>query len=247
MIKLYLLLTCMAFSSVGHATELKLDERMPVSALSMQASSKTELLLNLEKPQRLQVQGDEHSAFQTWWLLLIPAFLFFTYLGWLCAHWVAQRREQQPTFPTEKIVSLNDMEKKVDEVSQRRVEVEHAQVKKPKRERKVLRKRVCNSDEEIGFDVNDLNKAYSYHFFGKSKEMLELMQRAYKYDPFDLNLYIVSMKILSESDKPSESLIRLLRTGLFLLRTKRPMIWKEVTKHGKQFLPDLEDWDWKPE
>ncbi|MDQ6953110.1 MAG: hypothetical protein Q9M15_06265 [Mariprofundaceae bacterium] len=69
-----------------------------------------------------------------------------------------------------------------------------------------------------------------------------ILEQAFRYDPYDLTPYLMSIRIMSESERPLPDLGRLLRTGVFLLRTKNPKLWKELSQNGHEYLPDWEDW-----
>ncbi|MDQ6995339.1 MAG: hypothetical protein Q9M18_07065 [Mariprofundaceae bacterium] len=61
--------------------------------------------------------------------------------------------------------------------------------------------------------------------------------------PFDmLDIHKAYRCFLSESDRSLPQLERLFRTGIFLLRSKKNNLWKEVSKQGMESLPNWKDW-----
>ena len=88
----------------------------------------------------------------------------------------------------------------------------------------------------------DVHKAYRCFLFERDKKMLMILEQAFRYDPYDLTPYLMSIRIMSESKRPLPDLGRLLRTGVFLLRTKNPKLWKDLSQHGHEHLPDWKDW-----
>jgi len=220
----------------SYAMELTLDERIPHSQKKEPTSPPQK---NVAIPPETATYTPampvkETADFHFWWLLLLPAILCTLCLGWFIGHIKNQKKSpQEPAFfkySTHKKRTTSKDEKSLSQKT---------------KQRQNARKKQINPDDI--FDFSDLNKAYSNHRFGRKKDMLDIMHKAFKHDPFDLNIYIISLTILSESDEPSLELTRLLRTGLFLLRTKRPFIWEEVAKKGRDLMPDLEDWSWSPE
>ncbi|MDQ6990893.1 MAG: hypothetical protein Q9M11_04085 [Mariprofundaceae bacterium] len=60
------------------------------------------------------------------------------------------------------------------------------------------------------------------------KKILAILEQAFRYDPDDSNPYLMSICIVSESAHPLPHLEYLFRMGIFLLRSKRNNLWKEI-------------------
>ncbi|MDQ6954139.1 MAG: hypothetical protein Q9M20_01680 [Mariprofundaceae bacterium] len=256
---IYRLLCLLMLSSPLHAMELLLDERIPVSQQSASAAqslkntaapadgsflpreikraSLTEKHMPIDLPHVKQDEYTKSSVFHLWWLLLLPAVLLALCLGWFIGHF----KNQQENRP-KKLVMRQAAQKNNHALIAKSIKKKNDR-SQLKRRQSVRRKSL---QAEVVFDFSELNKAYNCHRFGRHQDMMEIMHRAFKYDPFDLNIYILSLTILAESDEPSIELTRLLRTGLFLLRTKRPFVWEDVAEKGRDLMPDLEDWSWTP-
>jgi len=237
-----LLLLCLCISCVGHATELKLDEQVPVSQLSKPAvSDDVSKVSKVEKLEYLPIQSDAQEKVRYWWLLIIC--MFFLVVAGGIIYWLGykknERKEPLDIQPTD----LEGVESAVLRAAAIRKLVKESQAKTELSSEGY----VSSSDASNIFRHEDLKKAYKYHKIGKQKKVMEIMNLAFRYDAFDFSIYAMSMRILAESDKGFPELERLLKTGLFLLRTKRPVLWKEVALKGNHLLPDLEDWGWKPE
>jgi len=68
---------------------------------------------------------------------------------------------------------------------------------------------------------------------------------ALRSEPYNLDAYVVALKILSKYQTPQ--LIGLVRGGLQLLRLKNPRLWCDVAEQGRKLAPEIEDWDDAPE
>lgn len=67
---------------------------------------------------------------------------------------------------------------------------------------------------------------------------------ALRSEPYNLDAYVVALKILSKYQTPQ--LIGLVRGALQLLRLKNPRLWHDVAKQGRQLAPEIENWEDEP-
>ena len=160
------------------------------------------------------------ASFQLWWLAGIPSIFMLMGLGWLLARTLEQQKRGKEVHA---IAPTNETPSTITHAP-------HHNSYRPSR-------------SDHNFDLLDTRLAYHYFSFGKIDAMLEIMQQAYRYDPFDLHLYQLSIRMLSESEQAIPELETLLRTGLFLLRSKRPSLWRAVAQIGAKKLPTFEDWN----
>ena len=235
-IKYYALVLCFCFACSAYALDLRLDEHISHSQLAEPVASKP--VTELEQGSMVKHTS---ALRQLWWLL--PVCAFFLLFGWLFRYWQDRRSEKAHARVEVQPASLDDMEVAAVRAAEIRTAVQSSQQVKSRSSKK---RRVRDTEPDPQFDHAELKKVYIYHRLGKKQEVMDIMNLAFRHDPFDFSIYDISMRILAESDEELPELQRLFQTGLFLLRSKRPMLWKEVAVKGRALLPDLEDWSWEP-
>ena len=164
---------------------------------------------------------------QWWWLLLIPALLLCMLAGWFLGQY-KERRQHHHDSDAPKALPVITPEINTKNVAQTQKKSIHQQkAYQPKHEVQTL----------------DVYKAYRFFLFRKYDDAIKILHDVYQLDPFDANPYLMSIRILSESERPLPELERLLKTGAFLIRNKHPALWQEVASSGREFLPDWDLWD----
>ncbi|MDT8375785.1 MAG: hypothetical protein RQ867_03490 [Mariprofundaceae bacterium] len=87
-----------------------------------------------------------------------------------------------------------------------------------------------------------LRQAYNLHRFAMYDHALNKYRQAFQSSPYDLNTYLVGIKIISEMEEPNMQFVRFLQAGISNLREEHPAIWKEVAKYGREKAPELDQW-----
>jgi len=237
---LYGLMLCclMGTSAVAkpHHFELQMDEQIHAATASIapipnkkQASTSTSTSIS-KVP---SIQTPVEQSFQLWWLLAVPCLLLLIALGWLLGSYV-ERRNQRPLKNSPRIMKKEDS--LPASMDNKEPHLQTVQLSTPQ-----TIKRTPHESAEP-FDMLDVHKAYRCFLFSRYDKMFSILEQAFRYDPYDMMPYLMSMRILSESEDELLDLKRLLRTALFLLYSKKPETWKEVAQHGREWLPEWEDW-----
>jgi len=87
-----------------------------------------------------------------------------------------------------------------------------------------------------------LKQTYNLHRFAMYDSALKKYKLAFQASPYDLNTYLVGIKIISEMDEPNKKFIQFLLTSVDKLRKKHPAIWQEVVKYGHEKAPAIVQW-----
>lgn len=118
--------------------------------------------------------------------------------------------------------------------------------KSPKRSGRpeLRRKAVAGREHHTLKESGDLAKAKKLMMHGYYNRAEQHAISALRSEPYNLEAYVVALKILSVYQTPQ--LIGLIRGGLQLLRLKNPYLWREVAAQGRKLAPDIEDWDDDP-
>jgi len=95
-------------------------------------------------------------------------------------------------------------------------------------------------------DSECLNQAYNLHRFAMYDGALNKYKQAFQSSPYELNTYLVGIKIISEMEEPDQQFVQFLQSGIAKLRTKRPAIWNEVARYGQEKAPGLYQWQLAP-
>jgi len=98
--------------------------------------------------------------------------------------------------------------------------------------------------DQLASATGDLAKAKKLLAHGYYNQAEHYAISAIRSEPFNLDAYVVALRILSFYQTPQ--LIGLIRGGLQLLRLKKPYMWREVAEHGRKLAPEIEDWDDDP-
>jgi len=106
------------------------------------------------------------------------------------------------------------------------------------------RKAVAGREHHALKEAGDLARAKKLMAHGYYNRAEQHAISALRSEPYNLEAYIVALKILSVYQTPQ--LIGLIRGGLQLLRLKNPYLWREVAAQGRKLAPDIEDWDDDP-
>jgi len=88
-----------------------------------------------------------------------------------------------------------------------------------------------------------LKQAYNLHRFAMYDHALKKYKHAFQTCPYDLNTYLVGIKIISEMDEPNQKFIHFLQMSIKKLHAKHPKIWQEVAKYGQEKTPQLMPWE----
>lgn len=91
-------------------------------------------------------------------------------------------------------------------------------------------------------DSTFLNQAYNLHRYAMYDHALNKYKQAFQSSPYELNTYLVGIKIISEMDEPNKQFIQFFLAGIARLREKHPAIWHEVAKYGREKAPSLDQW-----
>ncbi|MDQ6974026.1 MAG: hypothetical protein Q9M10_04005 [Mariprofundaceae bacterium] len=217
-------LSCVMILTSAEAFELTMDEQLPAHVPSaVTAVQQNNIAIHASSP----VITQHTPSLQWWWLLAIPAVLLLIGIGWLLGLYMERRTQAQ---------SMQNKEKREEEKPLAQPKLPQEKNESPSH------LKTTKHDPSMTFDMLDVHKAYRCFLFTRDESMLNILEQAFRYDPYDLNPYLMSIRILSESERPLPHLERLLRTGIFLLRSKNKHVWKEVSQHGKEFLPTWNDW-----
>ena len=87
-----------------------------------------------------------------------------------------------------------------------------------------------------------LKQAYNLHRFAMYDPALAKYKMALQATPYDLNTYLLGIKIVAEMDEPNQKFCEFLQRALARLRNKEPAIWREVAKYGCEKTPTLMPW-----
>lgn len=90
--------------------------------------------------------------------------------------------------------------------------------------------------------TGSLKKAYNLHRLAMYEPALSKYREALHSSPYDLNTYLVGIKIISEMDVLDRSFVEFLTDGFEHLREKHPRIWNEVARYGQETAPNLAQW-----
>lgn len=88
-----------------------------------------------------------------------------------------------------------------------------------------------------------LKQTYNLHRFAMYESALTKYKLAFQASPYDLNTYLVGIKIISEMDEPNKKFIQFLLTSIGKLREKHPTIWQEVVNYGHEKAPSIAQWE----
>jgi len=88
-----------------------------------------------------------------------------------------------------------------------------------------------------------LKQTYNLHRFAMYEPALEKYKLAFQATPYDLNTYLVGIKIISEMHEPNKNFTQFLLASLSKLQEKRPAIWQEVAKYGREKAPGIAQWE----
>jgi len=87
-----------------------------------------------------------------------------------------------------------------------------------------------------------LKQTYNLHRFAMYESALTKYKLAFQASPYDLNTYLVGIKIISEMDEPNKKFIQFLLASIGKLREKHPTIWQEVVNYGHEKAPAVAQW-----
>jgi|GEM_PF-5950612 len=87
-----------------------------------------------------------------------------------------------------------------------------------------------------------LTQVYNLHSLGMYDHALSKYRMALQASPFDLNTYLVGVKIVSEMDEPNKPFVQFLVEAMGNLREKHPGVWNELVRYGKEKAPALVQW-----
>jgi len=90
---------------------------------------------------------------------------------------------------------------------------------------------------------NYLKQTYNLHRFAMYGPALKKYKLAFQASPYDLNTYLVGIKIISEMHEPNKKFIRFLLKNIAKLRKKHPATWQEVVKYGHEKTPSITQWE----
>lgn len=216
----------------AYASELTLDEHVPIS---LKGYSSLELVQDNEG-QPIEEAIAVSMSFDMWWLLVLVVIIAGIWFVWKKENWKKVSDDEKILLPR-KPVELTAIKKASRHAAELRKIVDKPKLKLN------IRKNVIKPEDL--FEYTDLKIAYECYCSGENEKMLQILVKGFKHDPFDMPVYMMAMNILSESDKPLLELEKLVKTGLLLLRMKRPILWQEVSVKGRVLLPSLEDWFWQ--
>lgn len=91
-------------------------------------------------------------------------------------------------------------------------------------------------------DSSFLSQAYNLHRYAMYDQALNKYKQAFQSSPYELNTYLVGIKIISEMEEPNKQFIRFLQAIIARLHKKHPAIWKELAKYGREKAPSLDQW-----
>jgi len=91
-------------------------------------------------------------------------------------------------------------------------------------------------------DSTCLRQAYNLHRVAMYDRALSKYKQAFQSSPYEINTYLVGIKIFSEMDEPNKQFVQFLQAVIANLREKQPAIWNEVAKYGREKAPDLDQW-----
>lgn len=88
-----------------------------------------------------------------------------------------------------------------------------------------------------------LTQVYNLHSLGMYDNALKKYKMALEASPFELNTYLVGVKIVSEMDEPNKPFVQFLIESMYNLRQKQPATWNELARYGREKVPALVLWD----
>jgi hypothetical protein len=89
---------------------------------------------------------------------------------------------------------------------------------------------------------SDLQKAYNLHRLAMYEPALEKYRKIIKSTPYDLNTWLVGIRIVSEMDEPHQPFVQFLKQAMAQVREKRPDLWQEIARYGRDKAPGLDQW-----
>lgn len=104
---------------------------------------------------------------------------------------------------------------------------------------------VKESQRKVEAEVTDstfLNQAYNFHRHAMYDYALNKYKQAFQSSPYELNTYLVGIKIISEMEEPDKPFVQFLQDIIAHLRKKHPATWYEVAKYGRKKAPTLYQW-----
>jgi len=87
-----------------------------------------------------------------------------------------------------------------------------------------------------------LKEAYNLHRYAMYDNALDKYKQAFLLSPYEINTYLVGIKIISEMDEPNKQFVQFLQNAIATLHEKYPAIWNEVARYGREKAPDLDQW-----
>ncbi|HXH64219.1 MAG TPA: hypothetical protein VNH42_01785 [Mariprofundaceae bacterium] len=88
-----------------------------------------------------------------------------------------------------------------------------------------------------------LQQVYNLHRLAMYDNALSKYKMALQAAPFDLNTYLVGVKIVSEMDTPNKAFVQFLVEAMYNLRSKHPAVWNELARYGQETAPALVLWE----
>ena len=95
-------------------------------------------------------------------------------------------------------------------------------------------------------DSTFLSQAYNLHRYAMYDHALKKYKLAFQSSPYELNTYLVGIKIISEMEDPDKQFVQFFQDAITNLREKHPAIWHEVAKYGRENAPSLDQWQPAP-
>jgi len=98
------------------------------------------------------------------------------------------------------------------------------------------------SSRKLNEDV--LNRAYDLHREGRYDRVQSIFTKAFQHHPYELNVYVVALSILLESEENvPEYFWKMVQGHLQRLKeSSYKEVWLEVSEYGKKMTPTLFDW-----
>jgi len=88
-----------------------------------------------------------------------------------------------------------------------------------------------------------LKKAYSLHRLAMYEQARKQYMQAFHDAPYDLNTYLVGIKMAAEMEVPDRSFVQFLTDSIEHLREKHPRLWNDVARYGRETAPKLTQWE----